>query len=393
MQIRQPAVRSALVLTVAALAACSKGDDQPKQAPPPAEVTVVTIAAHPVTITTELAGRTVAYQVSDVRPQVGGIIQKRLFKEGSDVKAGQQLYQIDPRSYQAAYDSARAAEARAEATVKGNQSTAQRTKELAAIDAASQQNNDDAVAALAQSQADVASNKASVESALINLNYTKVTAPISGRIGKSAFTVGALVTSSQADALATITQLDPMYVDVTQTSSDLLRLRRDLESGRLKSIGNGQAAVTLKLEDGSPYSLPGKLEFADVSVDPTTGMVIVRALFPNPKGELLPGMYVRTQLEEGVNQQAITVPQQAVTRDPKGGANVMVVNGENKVESRAIVTDRALGSEWLVSKGLAAGDKVIVEGLQKTGPGATVKPVERSAPPANAAASGDSLNK
>ncbi|CAN5140694.1 efflux RND transporter periplasmic adaptor subunit [soil metagenome] len=386
MQIQRPVVLAALGLTVLSLAACGKSDKAAPQAPPPPEVTVVTIAPHAVSVTTQLAGRTTAYQVAEVRPQVGGIIQKRQFTEGGSVKAGQSLYQIDPATYQAAYDSARAALARAQANLTAQQSTAKRTKELAAIDAVSQQSNDDAVAALAQAEADIASEKAAVETARINLAYTKVTSPITGRIGKSSVTAGALVTASQTTALATVQQLDPMYVDVSQSSTDLMRLRRDLAAGRLKSAGADTATVRLMLEDGSPYSLPGKIEFADVAVDPTTGSVIIRAVFPNPKSELLPGMFVRTILEEGINQKAITLQQQAVSRDTKGDATVMIVNADSKVEARTIKTDRALGDQWLITGGIAAGDKVIVEGLQKVRPGVQVKAVERAAAaPAQAA--------
>jgi membrane fusion protein (multidrug efflux system) len=326
-------------------------------------------------LTTELPGRTSAYLIAEVRPQVGGIIQKRLFTEGSDVKEGEVLYQIDPAVYQATYNSAKAALARAEANLIPIRLKAGRYAELVKINAVSQQDYDDANAALKQAEADVEAGKAAVEIARINLAYTKVTAPISGRIGRSSVTNGALVTASQPAALATIQQLSPIYVDVTQSSAELLRLKQNLASGLLKSNGAAQARVRLILEDGSPYPLQGTLKFSEVTVDQSTGSITLRAIFPNPKHMLLPGMFVRAILEEGVNEHAILVPQRGVTRNPAGNAMVMVVGSEEKVEPRVIKVPRTVGENWLVSEGLKAGDRVILEGLQKARPGTPVKAV------------------
>ncbi|WP_079436533.1 efflux RND transporter periplasmic adaptor subunit [Zoogloea sp. LCSB751] len=373
------AVRSAgllLALGSVILSGCGEPKAAGEQHPMgPAEVGVVDIQPQKVALTTELAGRTAAYMVSEVRPQVGGIIQKRLFTEGGDVAAGQPLYQIDPATYQAAFESAKASLAKAEANLASTRSKASRYEELVTIKAVSQQDYDDAQAALKQGLADVAAAKAAVETARINLAYTKVAAPIAGRIGRSTVTPGALVTASQQTALATVQQLDPIYVDVTQSSAELLRLKRDLASGQLKKAGAGQAAVKLVLEDGSAYPLPGKLQFSDITVDQSTGTITLRAVFPNPKGDLLPGMYVRTVLEEGVDEQAILVPQQGVSRDTKGNPTAMVVGADGKAEQRVLKTSRVLGDKWLVSDGLKAGDKLIVDGLQKIRPGAPVKPV------------------
>ena len=376
-----------LVLGSVILNGCGEpkaGGGEPPMGPP--EVGVVEIQPQKVALTTELAGRTAAYMVSEVRPQVGGIIQKRLFTEGGDVAAGQPLYQIDPATYQAAFESARASLAKAEANLASTRSKASRYEELVAIKAVSQQDYDDAQAALKQGLADVAAAKAAVETARINLAYTKVAAPIAGRIGRSTVTPGALVTASQQNALATVQQLDPIYVDVTQSSAELLRLKRDLASGQLKKAGASQAAVQLVLEDGSAYPLAGKLQFSDITVDQSTGTITLRAVFPNPKGDLLPGMYVRTVLEEGVDEQAILVPQQGVSRDTKGNPTAMVVGADGKVEQRTLKTRRALGDKWLVSDGLKAGDKLIVDGLQKIRPGVPVKPVSTTEPKAEAPA-------
>jgi membrane fusion protein (multidrug efflux system) len=328
-----------------------------------------------VALTTELAGRTSAYLIAEVRPQVGGIIQKRLFTEGSDVKAGEVLYQIDPAAYQAAYNSAKAALARAEAHLIPARLKAERYKELVKINAVSQQDYDDASAAHKLAEADVEAGKAVLETARINLAYTKVTAPISGRIGRSSVTNGALVTANQPAALAIVQQLSSMYVDVTQSSSELLRLKQNLASGVLKNNGATQARVKLLLEDGSAYPLPGTLKFSEVTVDQSTGSITLRAIFPNPKQILLPGMFVRAVLEEGVSEKAILVPQRGVTRNPAGNATVMLVGGEEKVEPRVIKVVRTVGDNWLVSEGLKAGDRVILEGLQKARPGTPVKAV------------------
>jgi membrane fusion protein, multidrug efflux system len=339
------------------------------------EVAVVTLQPERVMLTNELPGRTTAYLIAEVRPQVGGIIHKRLFAEGSDVKEGDVLYQIDPAVYQAAYNSAKAALARSEANLVPIRLKAGRYAELVKVNAVSQQESDDISAALKQAEADVEAGKAAVETAGINLAYTRVTAPISGRIGRSSVTNGALVTANQAAALATIQQLSPIYVDVTQSSAELLRLKQSLASGLLKRNDAAQAKVRLLLEDGSPYPLPGTLKFSEVAVDQNTGSITLRAIFPNPKHILLPGMFVRAILEEGVNEHAILVPQRGVTRNPAGNAMVMVVGKEEKVEPRVIKVLRTVDENWLVSEGLKAGDRVILEGLQKARPGTPVKAV------------------
>lgn len=367
------------------MAGCSKKQEAPhaQQAP---QVVVFTVNPAALPMSAELPGRTNAYQVADVRPQVGGLIQKRLFVEGSDVKAGTALYQIDPATYQAAYNSAKAALSKAKANLLTAGPKAARYKELVAIEGVSRQEYDDAVAAFEQAKADVESATAALETANINLKYSTVTAPISGRTSRSTVTAGALVTAGQADALTTVQQLDPIYVDVTQSSTDLLRLKRQMADGTLKKAGEGQAKVDLILPDGTKYGVPGKLQFAGVSVDLTTGNVVLRALFPNPKGELLPGMYVRAQLETGVDEKAITVPQVGVTRNQKGQATALILNKENKVEQRILTTSGTIGTDWLVTSGLAAGDRVIVEGLQKVKPGAPAVAVPAKADAAPAAA-------
>ncbi|SNB47110.1 efflux RND transporter periplasmic adaptor subunit [Geobacter sp. DSM 9736] len=345
----------------------------PPQGPP--EVGVVTVQPQRVELTTELPGRTSAYLVAEVRPQVGGIIQKRLFTEGSDVKAGQVLYQIDPASYQAAYASAKATLAKAEAAVVPVRLKAERFRELVAINAVSKQDADDTAAALKNAEADIEAAKAAVETARINLAYTRVTAPISGRIGRSTVTNGALVTANQAAPLATIQQLSTMYVDVTQSSADLLKLKQSLASGIIRKNGGNQAQVKLILEDGTRYPLPGTLKFSEVTVDQSTGSITLRAIFPNPKQTLLPGMFVRAIVEEGINEQAILVPQRGVTRNPQGEAMVMVVGEQEKVEPRVLQVARTVGDSWLVSEGLKPGDRVILEGIQKARPGTPVKAV------------------
>jgi membrane fusion protein (multidrug efflux system) len=346
----------------------------PPQGGPP-EVAVVTIQPKRLVITTELTGRTSANLVAEVRPQVGGIIQKRLFVEGADVKVGQALYQIDPATYQAALDNAKAALSRAEANLPAIRLKTDRLRELLADKAVSQQDYDDVAAALKQTEADIQYWKAMVETARINLGYTSIIAPISGRIGRSNVTQGALVTAYQPATLATIQQLDPMYVDVPQSTTELLRLRRRLEEGRLNHNGQVRNKVRLILEDDAKYPLEGALQFRDVTVDPTTGSVILRVVFPNPKGVLLPGMFVRAVVEEGVNQKALLIPQQAVSRNPKGNPIALIVDAGGKVQQRMITLERAIGDVWLVSSGLAPGDRVIVEGMQKVRPGAPVKVV------------------
>ncbi len=370
-----------LLLAGMVVAGCGKKKDAggPPQGPP--EVAVVTIQPQRVALTTELPGRTSAYLIAEVRPQVGGIIQKRLFTEGTDVKAGQVLYQIDPSTYQAAYASAKAALVRAEANLIPARLREERFRDLVKVKAVSQQDYDDAHAALKQAEADVASAKAAVETARINLAYTRVTAPISGRIGRSTVTDGALATANQAQALATIQQISSMYVDVTQSSSELLNLKRNLASGLLKNGGAAQAKVNLLLEDGTPYGLPGTLKFSEVTVDQSTGSITLRAVFPNPQQTLLPGMFVRAIVEEGVSEQAILVPQRGVSRNPKGEATALVVGAGDKVEQRVITVVRTVGENWLVNDGLKAGDRVIVEGIQRAKPGAQVKAVAFEAKP------------
>ncbi|MDR2710934.1 MAG: efflux RND transporter periplasmic adaptor subunit [Burkholderiales bacterium] len=388
----------AFVLAALALASCGKQDAAQQQAGAQAvEVGVVEVAMRKVVMTSELPGRTNPYQVAEVRPQVGGIILQRLFKEGADVRRGDTLYQIDPATYQATYNSAVATQAKAEATLASAKSRAERYADLVKINAVSKQEFDDADAAHKQAVADVESAKAAVENARINLAYTKVTAPISGRIGKSDFTPGALVTASQPVALTKIQQLDPIYVDVTQSSVEWLRLKREIETGILKTDNKKQAKAKLKLEDGQMYPHEGKLEFSDVTVDQATGMITLRAVFPNPKHDLLPGMYVRAVLEEGVNEQAITIPQTAVSRDQKGAPLVTVVTPDNKIERRNIAVDREIGNEWLVSSGVKVGEKLVVEGIQRlTMPGITVNPVPagqmKSATEKPKAAAGDEKN-
>ena len=352
----------------------SAATEPPKVSPPP-EVGVVVVTPKPVTLTRELSGRTSPHLLAEVRPQVGGIIQERRFTEGSDVKAGQLLFRIAPATYQAALNSALAAQARAEANLLPAQIKEKRLRELVRIKAVSQQDYDDAQATVKQAEAEVAVNKAAVETARINLAFTQVTAPISGRIGRSAFTVGALVTANQTAVLATIQQLDPLYVDVTQSSTELLHLKRSLAKGEIKSHDAGEAKVKLLLEDGTPYPEEGTLKFSEVTVEPTTGSVILRTLFPNPHGLLLPGMFVRATLEEGVIEQAILVPQQGVSHNPKGEATALVVGAEDKVEPRILKVDRAIGDQWFVREGLNSGDRLIVEGVQKAKPGTAVKVV------------------
>jgi len=362
-----------------ALAACSKSP-APGGAPagaggPPSEVGVITVQPETIAISSELSGRTVANVIAEIRPQVGGIVQSRPFREGGEVKAGELLYQIDPAVYQATFESAKAGLARAEANLVTVRLKAERYQTLLASKMVTQQAYDDANAALRQAEADIASSKAAIDLAHINLAYTRVVSPISGRIGKSAVTQGALVTANQATALATVQQLDPINVDVTQSSTEMMQMKRALEAGSLKSGGANQATVKLMLDDGSTYPLEGKLAFSEATVDAGTGSVTLRAIFPNPKRDLLPGMYVRAVVEQGVKENAIVVPQQGVAHDPKGNAIGMVVNAEGKVEPRMLKTERAIGNKWLVTDGLKAGDRLIVEGLQKARPGSPVTAV------------------
>ena len=365
-----------LILPIILLSSCGKKPAAagPPSGGPPPEVSVLTVQPQRAVLTTELPGRVAASLTAEVRPQVSGIIQNRLFTEGTDVKAGDLLYQIDPASYQAAYNATVAALDKAEANLVPLRLKAERYKGLVKSEAVSQQDYDDAEAAQKLAEAEIESAKAAQESARINLAYTKVTAPISGRIGRSAVTNGALVTAGQPSPLSTIQHLDPVYVDVTQSSAEILRLRKALESGQF-SASEGQAKVTLLLDDGSQYPQEGTLKFAEAFVDQSTGSVTLRTLFPNPKQELLPGLFVSAVLSEGVKEQAILVPQRAVTRNPAGNAMVMVVGAGDRVEPRVIKTDRTVGENWLVSGGLNAGDRVIMEGIQRARTGTTVKAV------------------
>ena len=359
MKARTSAIAISMAAALAAgVAGC--GPSKPMKRPPQ-EVGIVTIHAKPVELTAELPGRTVPYAISEVRPQVDGIIEKRLFTEGSEVKAGQVLYQIDPKPYQAAYDSAAA-------NLATTRSKAKRYKSLLKENAIARQTYDDARAAYLQAEA-------AAETARINLNYTKVKAPISGRIGISTVTEGALVTANQTAALTTIQTLNPIYVDIAESSTQLLALRQAVAKGQINQSGPMITDVSLRLEDGTKYGQKGKLQFADVTVDPSTGAVTLRALFPNPNRFLLPGMYVRAIISEGVDPHAILAPQQGVARNTKGEPTALVVGKDDKVEQRVLSVSRAVGSNWLVTSGLKSGDRLIVEGTQKVKPGAIVRPV------------------
>lgn len=344
-------------------------------APPLAEVATVTVTQQSVLLTFELPGRSAPFRIAEIRPQVNGLILKRLFTEGADVKKDQELYQIDPAPFQAALDNAKAALGRAEANLPAIQLRVNRYKEALADRAVSQQDFDDASAALKQAEAEVQYYRAMVDTARINLNYAHVVSPISGRIGLSTVTDGAIVTAYQPVALATIQQLDPIYVDVPQSATDLLRLEQRLKAGQIKRDGANVNKVRLVLSDGSPYDEEGTLQFQDISVDPTTSSVILRMVFPNPRGVLLPGMFVRGIVQEGVNEQAILVPQQAVARDTKGNPIALVVGADSKVEQRQLKVDRTYGDQWIVTSGLLPGDRVIAEGMQKVRPGVPVKEV------------------
>jgi len=372
------------------VAACSGSGDRKRDASAP-EAGFVVLRAQTVPIYVELSGRTAAYETSEVRPQVSGLIKARLFTEGAIVKAGQTLYQIDPSLYQAAVDQASANLANAQATREAAQARANRYRPLAAIEAVAKQDYTDAVAAAKQAAASVAQNRAALETARINLRFTRVPAPITGRIGRSLFTTGALVTANQTDPLTTIQRLDPIYVDIQQSSAELLALRRALASG---GVVPSSAEVRLTLEDGSDYPLPGRLEFAEAMVDPNTGSVTLRARFPNPSGLLLPGMFVRARLSQATSRQAILVPQQGLSRDPKGNATVMLVGAGDKAEQRTVTAGQTIGDKWLVTEGLRPGDRLIVEGLGKIRPGQPIRPVPAgSAPPARPAGDGRAAPK
>jgi membrane fusion protein (multidrug efflux system) len=379
------AVRAAFhvapVLMLAGLAACddqgggqarAQGQAQQQQQPP--TVSVVEVRPQPVPITIDLPGRTNAFQTAEVRPQVNGVIRERLFREGEEVHAGQQLYQIDPAPYEADLASAKAGLSRAQAAVTSAQATVNRYRPLVRAQAVSQQELDNAVATLRQAQADVESGRAAIRTAEINLQYTKVNAPIGGRTSRSSVTAGALVTANQTTALVSITQLDPIYVDMTQPSSTLLRLRRDMANGRLQQPQPGEAEVKLTLEDGTEYGTTGRLQFSEVIVDPSTSSVTLRALFPNPDGALMPGLFVHGLIQAGVNQNGILVPQQGVTRNQRAQAVAMVVKPDGTVEQRVVTTGQSIGDQWLITEGLQAGDRVVVEGTQRATPGARVQP-------------------
>ncbi|GBQ85626.1 multidrug efflux pump acriflavin resistance protein AcrB/AcrD/AcrF [Gluconacetobacter johannae DSM 13595] len=357
-----------------ALAGCDRKAAPP--APPPQAVGVITLRASPVELTTDLPGRTEAVEIAQVRPQVNGVIQKRLFVEGSDVTAGQQLYQIDPSAYQATYDSAHAQLLRAQAARVTAQARLDRYGPLARAHAVSRQDYDDALATAREADADIALARATMSGAAVNLAYTRVLSPISGRIGRSLMTVGALATVNQTSNLSVVTRLDPIYVDVNLPATRLLELRRELKQGRLSRAGADAATVSLTLEDGSSYETQGRLEFSEVNVDETTATVVVRAVFPNPEHLLLPGMYVHAELQEGVDPTALRVPQVAVTRTPHGDPVVMVVGADKKVSIRPVTTGPAVGTDWIVTAGLKPGEQVVVSGLQKIHPGDTVNPSE-----------------
>ncbi len=359
-------ILSSLLASTLLLSSCDNAGDQPQQPPTP-HVTVHVITNAPLSVITELPGRTTAFRIAEVRPQVSGIILHRNFIEGSDIQVGESLYQIDPATYQAAWNSAKGDEAKAVAAATITHLTVKRYLPLLGTQYVSRQDYDQAVANAQQADASVMAAKSAVETARINVAYTKVTSPISGRIGKSSVTEGALVTNGQSQALATVQQLDPIYVDVTQSSSDFMRLKQQsLEHG------SDTKSVELVMENGQPYSLKGTLQFSDVTVDESTGSITLRAIFPNPQHSLLPGMFVRARIDEGVQPNAILVPQQGVTRTPRGDATVLVVNAKNQVEARSVTASQAVGNQWLISNGLNTGDKVIVSGLQKVRPGVSV---------------------
>jgi membrane fusion protein, multidrug efflux system len=365
----------AAVAGLALLAGCQKQEEQAAPAFPPSQVAVVTTKTEELPITNELPGRIAATRIAEVRPRVTGIVVDRVFQQGSMVKEGDVLYKIDPAPFQVQVDSAEATLARAKAVQVQARQAADRQTQLRKSGAAALQQYDDAIAQLAQAEADVSVAEAGLASAKLNLQYASVTAPINGRIGRALITEGALVSANGTENLATIQQLDPVYADFTQPATDLIRLRRALQDGQLMTAKN-EAAVKLILDDGTPYDQKGKLLFSEAAVDETTGQVTLRGEFPNPDGDLLPGMYVRVQIQQGVEQNAIAIPQQAVQRSNSGQSQVYVVNAENKVEFRNITLGRTVGNRWMVTNGLKTGEKVIVEGFQKIGPGAQVIPAE-----------------
>lgn len=390
MQISRRVLRQTLPLVVAAclLSACEQGKPPAAVAagggmPAPA-VTVLTVSTQALPFIFELPGRTTPYLIAELRPQISGIVTERTFVEGSEVKRGQLLYRIDAAPYQASFDSARASLSRAEANLHAARLKAERHAELVKIEAVSQQANDDAQAALLQARAEVAAAKAAVDKAKVDLDYTQLKAPISGRIGRSSVTAGALVTANQTQSLATVQQLDPIYVDLSQSSVELLRLREDIAAGHIQTNDKGEIPVELVLEDGKVYPSQGRLTLAEVSVDESTGSVTLRASVPNGENVLLPGMFVRARIAQGVRQDVVRLPHAAVQHDPRGKPYVLLVDGESKVVSRMVTTAQTLGADWVISAGLESGERVIVEGLQKVRPGAQVVAQEAGAAPAAA---------
>lgn len=374
-----------LLILLLLLAGCGGGNQGPQQEMPPPAVTVVTLRTEPVTLTRELPGRTTPYVVAEVRPQVTGIVEERLFTEGSVVEAGQPLYQLDDATYRAAWNSARASLARAQASLEVARLNAERAAELVKSNAVSRQEHENAAAALEQAKADVGVAEAQVAATAVELGYARITSPITGRIGKSSVTKGALVTADQPEPLATVQQLDPIYVDLTQSASELLELRRALAVGSIREAEG--IPVSVLLEDGTRYSEEGELAFTDVAVDPSTGSFSLRVVVPNPDHMLMPGMYVRAVISNAVLEEGLLVPQQGIARDPRGNASAMVVADDGTAAVRPVEVSRTIGDKWLVQDGLAAGDRVIVEGLQKVQPGMPVQPSE--AEPMTAGADAD----
>lgn len=369
---------SCAILAGLTITGCGKKERGMPQMGPP-EVAVITAQPQKVTVTTELPGRTSAFLIAEVRPQVSGIVQKTLFTEGGNVKEGDLLYQIESSSYKATYDNAIAALERSEASLPPIKLRVERYRALLAEKAVGQQEYDETFAAMKQVEADIKYWKTVVESARINLEHTRVTAPISGRIGKSNITAGALATAHQGIPFTTIQQIDPIYVDVLQSNAELLQLQNNLASGKMKN--SQRTRVRLLLEDGTPYTSQGTVQFSDISVNPDTGSVVLRILFPNPKHQLLPGMFVRAVLEEGTFEKAFLIPQQAVQRDPKGTPSVLTVNQSSLVEPKVVTIEKAIGNKWLVSAGIKAGDAIIMEGVQRARPGSPVKAVPFTATP------------
>jgi membrane fusion protein (multidrug efflux system) len=380
-------VAALLALVAAVLLGACQQQEGPPQGDGPVPVVVVTLKSQPVTLRRELPGRTSAFLVAEVRPQVDGIVTQRLFTEGARVEKGQPLYQLDDARYRADYQSALAALARAEATLATAETNAKRSAQLVKIDAVSQQDDENAAAALRQAQADVKAAQAAVDRAKVVLGYARIVSPITGRIGKSTVTQGALVTANQEQPLATVQQLDPLYVDLSQSSAEWLQLRKQVEAGRMQ--GAKDMPVKILLEDGTEYPHPGRLAFSDVTVDPTTGSFGLRVVVPNEEQMLLPGMYLRAVIGTGVREDALLVPQQGVARGPKGTTTAMVVGADGNAEQRDVRVSQAIGDRWLVEAGLAPGDRVVVEGLQKIRPGVPLQPAEAGAAP-SAVATGDS---